>query len=151
MHLNIIYLIHQFFILKLWKSGLNEWFNDSLINTSLVSLLDESVFLNESLEWMIQWQKKFFTFTCCHLVAKKCNQQKRYLKRQLLSKDKLYYKLWSQYFCDNMNDYKTEIIQCSWDCFLSKHGKCLLSVSVVAQTQIWMFQYDFFQRFNRHD
>ncbi len=52
-----------------WISVLNEWFNDSLkIDSScfermiqwltqdwLVSLLDESVFLNESLERMIQW------------------------------------------------------------------------------------------------
>ncbi len=32
---------------------------DSLVNTSLVSLLDESMFLNKSLEWMIQWQIHF--------------------------------------------------------------------------------------------
>jgi len=34
-----------------WISVLNEW----LTQDWLVSLLDESVFLNESLEWMIQW------------------------------------------------------------------------------------------------
>ncbi len=54
MYLKYNYLIHQFLILKLWKSGLNEWFNDSLINTSLVLLPDESAFLNKSLELMIQ-------------------------------------------------------------------------------------------------
>ena len=34
--------------------GLNEWFNDCLINTSL--LLDKSVFFIKYLEWIIQWQ-----------------------------------------------------------------------------------------------
>jgi len=35
----------------------------------LISLLDESVFLNKSFEWMIQWQIQFSTVTCRHLVA----------------------------------------------------------------------------------
>ncbi len=42
-----------------WTNLLDEWFNDSL--TSLASLLDESVFLNKSLGWMIQC---FTDFTC---------------------------------------------------------------------------------------
>ncbi len=45
--------MHQFFYMKMMKIGWNEWFNN-FINTWLVSLLDESAFLNESLEWMIQ-------------------------------------------------------------------------------------------------
>ncbi len=122
---------------RIWTNLLNEWFNDSL-----VSLLDESAYLNESLEWMIQWQIKLLTVTCRHLLAKQCNRHKRYLKRQLLSKgDLLYfdrcyrlqclypiYKLSSQYFCDNMNDC---IILCGWkdrlwSCFLPKHDSCSL-------------------------
>ncbi len=41
---------------KIWWNWCMEWFNDSL-----ESLLDESVFLNESLEWMIQWLTWFIT------------------------------------------------------------------------------------------
>ncbi len=37
-----------------WMNLVNDWFTDSLKIHSF-SLLDESVFLNESLEWMIQW------------------------------------------------------------------------------------------------
>jgi len=41
--------------LKKWFEWMIQWL---AMNTSLVSLLDESAFLNESLEWMIQWQRK---------------------------------------------------------------------------------------------
>jgi len=40
--------------------------NDSLIYTSLVSILDASAFLNKSLEWTIQWQIKV---TCHHQLV----------------------------------------------------------------------------------
>ncbi len=134
------------------KIGLNEWFNN-FINTWLVSLLDESVFLNESLEWMTQWQIHCLTGTCCHLVGERCNRHKRYLKHQLLSKDDyhrhqclyLNYKPSSQYFCHNMNDCMTGIILCSWR-EAAKHGNRLLSVSDAdLNVLVWLFQ-----RFNRH-
>ncbi len=46
------------------------------------------------------------------------------------------YQLSSQYFCDNMNDCKTEY--CGWKYFCEAvsylHGNCLLSLSAAAQT-----------------
>ncbi len=61
-HSEILYLFHYWMNQCFWTNLLSEWFNDSLRNTLLVSLLDESVFLNESLEWMIQWlTHKYFT------------------------------------------------------------------------------------------
>ncbi len=131
-----------------WTNLLSEWFNDSLINTSLVSLLDESAVLNESLEWMIQWlTHKYFTcfiagwisgferiswvndsmtntFFNSLLSTKILFQAPSRLLSQgdLLHFDRYHrhqclypnYKLLSQYFCDNMNDCKTEITLCGW-------------------------------------
>ncbi len=73
-------------IMKNWFVLMIQW----LTHTSLVSLMDESVFLNES--WMNDSiTNTFLTVTCRHLVAKWCNRHKRYLKRQLLSKDEWLY------------------------------------------------------------
>ncbi len=121
----IQWLTHKYFtcfitgwISVFWTNLLNEWFSDSLINTSLVSLLDESVFLNESLELMIQWlTHKYFTcfitgwisvferiswindsmsntlliVTCRYLLEKQCNWHKQFLKHQLLLNGDLLY------------------------------------------------------------
>ncbi len=70
------------------KNGLNEWFNDSLINTSLVLLLDESAFLKESLDFIFS---RFFNSHLSPPSDKTMQWHKRYLKRQLLSKDDLHY------------------------------------------------------------
>ncbi len=76
-----LHLLHYWMNQCFWTNLLEEWFNDSLTDficfitgwisvfeqiswmndsmthslTSPASLLDESVFLNKSLEWMIQW------------------------------------------------------------------------------------------------
>ncbi len=57
-----LYLFHYWMNQRFWINLLKQWFNDSLINTSLVSLVDESAFLNKSLKTMIQWlAHKHFT------------------------------------------------------------------------------------------
>ncbi len=53
-HSRFIWFITGWISVFEWMNLLNEWFNDSL-KILLDSLLDESVFLNESLEWMIKW------------------------------------------------------------------------------------------------
>ncbi len=121
-----------------WTNLLNEWFNDSLINTSLVSLLDESVVLNESLEWMIQWlTHKYFTcfitgwISGFERISWMNDSMTNTFFNSLLSTQILFqapstfliatvdigvyiHTFLSQYFCDNMNDCKTEITLCGW-------------------------------------
>ncbi len=81
-------------IMKNWFVLMIQW----LTHTSLVSLMDESVFLNESR--MNDSINTFLTVTCRHLVAKWCNRHKRYLKRQLLSKDEwLYFDRYHRHQC----------------------------------------------------
>ncbi len=41
---------------------LNEWLNDSLVKTVTIKSVNESAFLNESLEWITQWLTN--TVTC---------------------------------------------------------------------------------------
>ncbi len=113
----ILHLFHYWMIQCFWTNLFNEWFNDTFFFNS-------------------------------HLVAKQCNQQTLFeapvaFKRgfALLNVSiwtiLCWTKLSSLYFCDNMNECKTEIILCSckdclWSCFLPKHGKYLLSVSAAA-------------------
>ncbi len=52
-----LHLIHYWMNQCFWTNLLDEWFNDSL-----ASLLDESVFLNKSIGWMIQWLTDFTWF-----------------------------------------------------------------------------------------
>ncbi len=54
---SMTHLLHYWMNQCFWTNLLDEWFNDSL-----ASLLDESVFLNKSLGWMIQWLTDFTCF-----------------------------------------------------------------------------------------
>ncbi len=65
-------------MMKNWFVLMIQW----LTHTSLVSLMDESVFLNES-RMNDSITNKFFN---SHLVAKWCNRHKRYLKRRCFQK-----------------------------------------------------------------
>lgn len=44
-----------FFFLSFCSWVLNEWLNDSFVKTVTCKFINESAFLNESLEWMTQW------------------------------------------------------------------------------------------------
>ncbi len=82
-------------MMKNWFVLMIQW----LTHTSLVSLMDESVFLNES-RMNDSITNTFLTVTCRHLVEKWCNRHKRYLKRQLLSKDEwLYFDRYHRHQC----------------------------------------------------
>ncbi len=82
-------------MMKNWFVLMIQW----LTHTSLVSLMDESVFLNES-RMNDSITNTFLAVTCRHLVAKWCNRHKRYLKRQLLSKDEwLYFDRYHRHQC----------------------------------------------------
>ncbi len=133
-------------MMKNWFVLMIQW----LTHTSLVSLMDESVFLNKS-RMNDSITNTFLTVTCHHLVEKWCNRHKRYLKRQLLSGSILIATIdinvcsrtINSYPSISMNDCKTEIILCSckdclWSFFLPKHVNCLLSGSAECRFECCM-------------
>ncbi len=82
-------------IMKNWFVLMIQW----LTHTSLVSLMDESVFLNES-RMNDSITNTFFNSHLSEMMAKWCNRHKRYLKRQLLSKDEwLYFDRYHRHQC----------------------------------------------------
>jgi len=117
-------------------------------------LLDESVFLNESFEWTIQWQIHFLTVSCRHLVELDVIDTTVIWRAKFVSKGSLLYfdryrrhrclntnlKLISQYFCDNVNICSTEITNVWFKTALSGSGSTNTDLNV----PVW-----FCQRFNR--
>ncbi len=135
----IQWLTHKYFtcFISGWISILEQisWMNDSMTNTFFKVTCRETMQSTN-----IIWSTSYFQKGICSILITTID----------INVFIWIIKLLSQYFCDNMNDCKTEIILCSWkdclwSCFLPKHGKCRLSVSEAVWKQIWMFRYDCFK------